>query len=247
MKKIILILIIAFAVGSCQPLYLSNKKKAKQSYFSMFNSLDKNTDGYFHIQYSTVAGGQYSPNDVGKIDGNIGDGSFNHGLVSFNDISVSPNATNRYRLSPTTECLDLYGKEITVKIKETEASFYLAAPIKFLNWENGTEIHPGYTVKWNIDEANEIGVAVRLFYTSSGDNKVFHETGFSENKANYVFTEDTGEYTFTVSDFDEIPQGATISLGLARGGATMMKVEGQKIELAGISYNLVPKTKYEKY
>jgi len=247
MKKYTLVFITAFILGGCQDISLFEEKEVKQDYFDMFSMLNKKNDGYFNIQYSTVAGGQYSPNDVGKIDGNIGDGSSNYGTISFNDLSILPDENNGYRLLPTTACLSLYGKIVNVKIKEERTSFYVATPIKFTDWESGSNVYPGYTLKWNQDEANEIGVAVRLLYTSSGDNQVFKETGFSENKANYIFTEDTGEYTFKADDFDEIPQGATISLGLARGGATMMKVEGKKIRLAGISYNLVPKTKYKKY
>jgi hypothetical protein len=246
MKKITIVFIAGLFLGSCQDAYVLEEKTTRTDYFDLFDMFNQDNDGYFNIQYSTVANGQYSPYDVAKIDGNIDDGNslLNLGEIKFNEIAVNPDEHNEYQLKPNTECVGLYGKEVNVKIKGQSTSFYLSEPIKFINWEINDEVYPGYTVEWNKDEKNKIGVAIRLLYSSNGDNYQYKEQGFSENKANYIFlNEDNGSYTLKESDFDGIPNGAIVSLGMARGGATIMNLDNQKIRLAGISYNIIPHIK----
>lgn len=233
MKKMsLLFVLISIVLCSCQI--------SKRSNFYHFDFFDRHSyDGSFLIQFSSASSSQESPHQRAEIKGSIRKetkGLLNFGTITFNDIEIKPDENNIYRADYNEKCTELYGTEVIVKIKNKTASFYLSKPIKFIDWEFNTTIHPNYTLKWNKDEKNKKDVSIKLTYLAS-HNKALAKGDFIKNKAIFIKAKDTGSYTFKKKDFEGIPNNAEIRISLARGGSTVMQVDDKKIELAGINFN----------
>lgn len=136
----------------------------------------------------------------------------------------------------------IFGKEAIIRLIEDEdldgrdgedIEMYIPQPLE-LSINEVPNLSESFSLNWNADENNELGVYVIVQYTAF-ENPALSET-HPDKLVNYINIEDTGSYTFSVDDFPSIPEDALVTLKILRGAFELSEDGNDLIRVFAISH-----------
>lgn len=92
----------------------------------------------------------------------------------------------------------------------------------------------GVFINWNADPNNPNGVYIIVEYTPF-ENKPLRDA-YPDKEYGYVNVPDNGSYTFSKSDFPEIPDGSLTLLRVARGSFIFPEVDDEPIRVFAVTH-----------
>lgn len=196
------------------------------------NFASQDTDGEVSIQsYKTLASSQEQGGTSYKVSAVFSDDQNNPrnlGVLEVNDMSISYRDKYGYS-SQDAEIQNLYGRQIVASIKNTgstdpalrgqrviEDSIYMPLELNISHPKSTNNIlaNSDAYVKWNADSKNQLGVLIVINYEPEDT---------SNNVRRFLVSDDIGTYGFSRSDFEDIPNGANISVDVIRGDFNLIE------------------------
>ena len=144
-------------------------------------------------------------------------------LTIGNNISISPDDQNKYETN--TNLTDLYGNSNSITLEDGSSTYFsesfslpemvkITYPSIYDNFIIEQGISP---ITWEADPNNNIGVALIIMYSPTfPGNETFANQGFDKAVSNIKVIADNGSYNLESSDFEDIPEGASITTRIGR-------------------------------
>ncbi|MEZ4985838.1 MAG: hypothetical protein R2795_12530 [Saprospiraceae bacterium] len=145
----------------------------------------------------------------------------------------------------------LFGRNVRVKMQDhtdatktetNEVEVYIPEIIH-VTLQDNTRLGQGYQISWNADPLNEKGVFLLLLYHPLENNTLAPQ--YKDPITNYLEVEDTGSYTFSKTDFPEIPDNSLITLKVMRGNFDVAEIDITSSDLVRV-FGLTESTGYLK-
>lgn len=266
MKKKILFVLLLFCTLltiSCKKDVLNLNQNVQNKITGYFDFKDHlNNDGSIGITSYKAAFGE-DVNGVYQINGALKDidgNSLKLSKLIVDNVTIEPTVNGRFNtpVSLMEQIKSFYGKEIILKsYKENndlsirsgdivlDASLKMSKDIQVSSptiKDNGKFIKRSQLVTWNADFNNTRKVIIAiLFDPTHGLNK-----NFNSNKPNatYLEVDDTGQYQLTPNNFKNIPNGALISIFVARGNYTKVTGANGKSQYTIYGYSIAEQKFY---
>lgn len=137
-----------------------------------------------------------------------------------------------------------FGQTVNIKLinnqssRDSEGEIELYVP-KVIEIEDttplGTPISPAYSLFWNADPDNNIGLHIKIEYDPIF-NSAFLED-YPEILTYYINTEDDGQYSFTSNDLEIFPDGATLLIRGLRGNFEEVGFNGSDDDVLIYTYS----------
>jgi len=146
---------------------------------------------------------------------------------------------------------EFYGKAYGLKLTENsleaksdgsipipEGQVYIPKlfyPVTYENLTVDEKVTAGTTVKWTKDDKNENGVLIKFDYSPSTQSDSLNRINYPEYIRGGKIVEDSGEYTFSASDFSDFPSNADLDFTIERLGCTTFTGKnGDDCSIAGL-------------
>ncbi|MFK7771558.1 MAG: hypothetical protein AB8F94_05430 [Saprospiraceae bacterium] len=144
-------------------------------------------------------------------------------LTIGNNITISADDQNRYETN--TNLVDLYGNSNSITLADGSSIYFsenFSLPemvkITYPSIYDDFIIEQGASpITWEVDLNNNIGVAMIIEYLPTfPGNETFVNQGFDKIILNTKVIVDNGSYNLESSDFEDIPDGALITVRIGR-------------------------------
>ncbi|MCG8328935.1 MAG: hypothetical protein MI974_14680 [Chitinophagales bacterium] len=91
----------------------------------------------------------------------------------------------------------------------------------------GLSLKDGMMINWNADPQNANGVYIIMEYMPFENERLMK--AYPDRKLNYINVSDSGSYTYSKSDFPDIPDTALVLLRIVRGVVELQEVNGEEV------------------
>jgi len=267
MKKILFILSLPLFFAACKKdtpcceseleQLLAQQRSSLPSAIQILDMLEQPTDGYVWLKsFSGPADNRPATQCSGFVNGPW-DTNLTGSTLQFGSIITSMPATSTdvyfsNFIDAAYQHENLYGTTQNVRItlpgggEQTvlNADFYIPKHITVTNYTFQPNHKPSYqsgsTIEWAADPLNTFGIGIAVVYESlDPNNRTFTN---SKSVANLIHTEDDGSYTFSASDFADIPAGAHINIVIGRGNYQIapLGTGGKKVGIYSYSVKSIP-------
>lgn len=267
MKHIILFLTLLLLLAACTKDERCNQSELEQllaqqrsslpSAIQILDMLEQPTDGYIWLKsFSGPADTRPATQCSGFVNGPW-DTNLIGSTLQFGSITTTmPNTANDVHFSNFIDAgyqhENLYGTTQNVRITLPgggeqallNSDFYIPKHITVTNYTFQLHQKPDYqtgsTIEWVADQVNTLGIGIAVVYESQDpENRAYTN---SKSVANLIHTEDDGSYTFSASDFADIPAGAHINIVIGRGNYQIapLGTGGKKAGIYSYSAKSIP-------
>ena len=100
--------------------------------------------------------------------------------------------------------------------------------------ETTLSLQNGTVINWNADSQNANGVYIIVEYTPIENERLME--AHPEKQYNFVNVSDSGSYTYSKSDFPDIPDTALVLLRIVRGIVELPEVDGEAVAVYAITH-----------
>ena len=95
-------------------------------------------------------------------------------------------------------------------------------------------LQDGMVIDWNADPQNANGVYIILEYTPSENERLME--AHPDKQYNFINVSDSGSYTYSKSDFPDIPDTALVLIRIVRGIIELPEVNGEEVAVYAITH-----------
>jgi|GEM_PF-1687310 len=260
MKKLIFTLFVALLFASCKKdvpccdteleKLLIQQRNGLPSAIQILDMLEQPTDGYIWLKsYNGPANDRPVTQCSGFINGPW-EMNFTASTLQFGGISTTMPADRVHYtdfIDTQYQYENIYGaaQDVRITLNGAEqpvvnANFYVPKHIQLANYTFQLHQKPTYesgvSISWVADTANAYGVGVAVVYQA--DDPANSAYTNSKSVVNLIHTEDDGSYTFSASDFADIPTGANIEIVIGRGNYQVAQIGSSTKKVGIYSYSV---------
>lgn len=152
------------------------------------------------------------------------------GLLKIDDTyEINANAVEDNIYEINLNAADIYGQSTSIKLIDENNTVTMDESVEFpkgIVIDNSSLTHGTFkditpqnnSVNWSSDANNTAGIVIIITYDPENAlNYSLKNEGHDQEIRKVIFTQDTGTYTFTNSDFSGMPMNAHVEMSLARG------------------------------
>lgn len=236
---------------------MAQQRESLPNAIQILELLEQPTDGFIWLtSFSTP----YTPGHLsqcgGFINGPWSDLDFYGSTLHYGSIattlpeSSSPDVAYTEFNDVNYQHEAIYGATQSVKIfleNQTEqpvlnVDVYVPYHIGVTNYPTHPNPVPTYNVGssilWNADALNRFGIGIAVVYDAADPENSAYSSSVPNSVVNLIHTEDDGSYTFSSSDLQGIPVGASIDVYIGRGNYGVGTINGSAKKLGIYNYSL---------